>query len=55
MVSSSEASGGRGLLGFGKKKQEPENVRVVPEPKVVRQQQPARQPRSKRSGRSSKR
>jgi YidC/Oxa1 family membrane protein insertase len=51
MVSSSEASGGRGLLGFGKKKQEPEDVPVVPETKVVRQQ-PVRQARSKRSGSS---
>jgi hypothetical protein len=49
MVSSSEASGGRGLLGFGKKKQEPQDVPVVPETKVVRQQ-PVRQARSKRSG-----
>jgi hypothetical protein len=49
-VSSSEAgSGGRGLLGFGKKKPEPEEVPVVPETKVVRQQ-PVRQARSKRSG-----
>jgi hypothetical protein len=51
-VSSSEAgSGGRGLLGFGKKKPEPEEVPVVPETKVVRQQ-PVRQARSKRSGSS---
>ena len=49
-VSSSEAgSGGRGLLGLGKKKPEPEEVPVVPETKVVRQQ-PVRQARSKRSG-----
>jgi YidC/Oxa1 family membrane protein insertase len=49
-VSSSEAgSGGRGLLGFGKKKPEPEDVPVVPETKIVRQQ-PVRQARSKRSG-----
>jgi YidC/Oxa1 family membrane protein insertase len=49
-VSSSEAgSGGRGLLGFGKKKPEPEEVPVVPETKIVRQQ-PVRQPRSKRPG-----
>jgi YidC/Oxa1 family membrane protein insertase len=49
-VSSSEAgSGGRGLLGFGKKKPEPEEVPVVPETKIVRQQ-PVRQARSKRSG-----
>jgi hypothetical protein len=39
------------LLGFGKKKQEPEDVPVVPETKVVRQQ-PVRQARSKRSGSS---
>jgi hypothetical protein len=52
MVSSSEASGGRGLLGFGKKKQEPQDdVPVVPETKVVRQQ-PVRQARAKRSGSS---
>jgi YidC/Oxa1 family membrane protein insertase len=49
-VSSSEAgSGGRGLLGFGKKKPEPEEAPVVPETKIVRQQ-PVRQARSKRSG-----
>jgi len=49
-VSSSEAgSGGRGLLGFGKKKPEPEEVPAVPETKIVRQQ-PVRQARSKRSG-----
>jgi YidC/Oxa1 family membrane protein insertase len=49
-VSSSEAGGGgRGLLGFGKKKPEPEEVAVVPETKIVRQQ-PVRQARSKRSG-----
>jgi YidC/Oxa1 family membrane protein insertase len=49
-VSSSEAgSGGRGLLGFGKKKPEPEEEPVVPETKIVRQQ-PVRQARSKRSG-----
>jgi YidC/Oxa1 family membrane protein insertase len=49
-VSSSEAGGGgRGLLGFGKKKPEPEEVPVVPETKIVRQQ-PVRQARSKRSG-----
>jgi YidC/Oxa1 family membrane protein insertase len=52
IVSSSEAgSGGRGLLGFGKKKPEPQDVPVVPETKVVRQQ-PVRQARSKRSGSS---
>ena len=50
MVSSSKSgSGGRGLLGFGKKKPEPEAAPVVPETKVVRQQ-PVRQARSKRSG-----
>ena len=49
-VSSSEAgSGVRGLLGFGKKKAEPEDVPEVPETKIVRQQ-PVRQARSKRSG-----
>jgi YidC/Oxa1 family membrane protein insertase len=49
-VSSSDAgSGGRGLLGFGKKKPEPEEAPVVPETKIVRQQ-PVRQARSKRSG-----
>jgi YidC/Oxa1 family membrane protein insertase len=49
-VSSSDAgSGGRGLLGFGKKKPEPEEPPVVPETKIVRQQ-PVRQARSKRSG-----
>ena len=49
-VSSSDAgSGGRGLLGFGKKKPEPEDEPVVPETKIVRQQ-PVRQARSKRSG-----
>jgi YidC/Oxa1 family membrane protein insertase len=49
-VSSSQAgSAGRGLLGFGKKKPEPEEVPEVPETKVVRQQ-PVRQARSKRSG-----
>ena len=49
-VSSSDAgSGGRGLLGFGKKKPEPEEETVVPETKIVRQQ-PVRQARSKRSG-----
>ncbi len=54
-VSSSEAgSGARGLLGFGKKKPEPEEVPVVPETKVVRQQ-PVRQARSKRSGNAGKR
>jgi len=54
IVSSSEAgSGGRGLLGFGKKKQEPQDdVPVVPETKVVRQQ-PVRQARAKRSGSGS--
>jgi hypothetical protein len=52
MVSSSETgSGGRGLLGFGKKKPEPEEAPVVPETKVVRQQ-PVRQARAKRSGSS---
>ncbi len=53
MVSSSEAgSGGRGLLGFGKKKPEPQDdVPVVPETKIVRQQ-PVRQARAKRSGSS---
>ena len=50
MVSSSKSgNGGRGLLGFGKGKQEPEPAPVVPETKVVRQQ-PVRQARSKRSG-----
>jgi hypothetical protein len=50
MVSSSKpGNGGRGLLGFGKGKQEPEPAPVVPETKVVRQQ-PVRQARSKRSG-----
>ena len=44
-------SGGRGLLGFGKKKPEPEEAPVVPETKVVRQQ-PVRQARAKRSGSS---
>jgi len=49
-VSSSQAgSTGRGLLGFGKKKPEPEEAPVVPETKIVRQQ-PVRQARSKRSG-----
>jgi YidC/Oxa1 family membrane protein insertase len=49
-VSSSEAGGGgRGLLGFGKKKAEPEEAPVVQETKIVRQQ-PVRQARSKRSG-----
>ena len=49
-ASSSDAgSGGRGLLGFGKKKPEPEEAPVVPETKIVRQQ-PVRQARSKRSG-----
>jgi len=52
MVSTSKsANGGRGLLGFGKGKQEPEPAPVVPETKVVRQQ-PVRQARSKRSGSS---
>jgi len=53
MVSSSETgSGGRGLLGFGKKKPEPQDdIPVVPETKVVRQQ-PVRQARAKRSGSS---
>jgi YidC/Oxa1 family membrane protein insertase len=50
MVSTSKsANGGRGLLGFGKGKQEPEPAPVAPEVKVVRQQ-PVRQARSKRSG-----
>jgi YidC/Oxa1 family membrane protein insertase len=50
MVSSSKpGNGGRGLLGFGKGKQEPEPAPVAPETKVVRQQ-PVRQARSKRSG-----
>jgi YidC/Oxa1 family membrane protein insertase len=55
MVSSSEAGSGRGLLGFGKKKPEPEpqdDVPVLPETKVVRQQ-PVRQARAKRSGSGS--
>jgi YidC/Oxa1 family membrane protein insertase len=53
MVSSSEAGSGRGLLGFGKKKPEPQDdVPVVPETKVVRQQ-PVRQARAKRSGSGS--
>jgi YidC/Oxa1 family membrane protein insertase len=51
MVSSSETGSGRGLLGFGKKKPEPEAAPVVPETKVVRQQ-PVRQARAKRSGSS---
>jgi YidC/Oxa1 family membrane protein insertase len=52
LVSSSKsASGGRGLLGFGKSKPEPEEAPAVPETKVVRQQ-PVRQARSKRSGSS---
>jgi YidC/Oxa1 family membrane protein insertase len=52
MVSTSKpGNGGRGLLGFGKGKQEPEPAPVVPEVKVVRQQ-PVRQARSKRSGSS---
>jgi YidC/Oxa1 family membrane protein insertase len=53
MVSSSKSGngGGRGLLGFGKSKPEPEAAPVVPETKVVRQQ-PVRQARSKRSGSS---
>jgi YidC/Oxa1 family membrane protein insertase len=38
---------GRGLLRFGKGKQEPEPVPVAPQTKVVRQQ-PVRQPRSRR-------
>jgi YidC/Oxa1 family membrane protein insertase len=50
MVSSSKSgNGGRGLLGFGKGKQEPEPAPVAPVTKVVRQQ-PSRQARSKRSG-----
>jgi hypothetical protein len=53
MVSSSKpGNGGRGLLGFGKGKQEPEPAPAAPETKVVRQQ-PVRQARSKRSGGSS--
>jgi hypothetical protein len=51
MVSTSKSGNGRGLLGFGKAKQEPEQAPVVPETKVVRQQ-PVRQARSKRSGSS---
>ena len=52
MVSTSKSgNGGRGLLGFGKGKQEPEQAPVAPEVKVVRQQ-PVRQARSKRSGSS---
>jgi YidC/Oxa1 family membrane protein insertase len=52
MVSTSKSgNGARGLLGFGKGKQEPEPAPVVPETKVVRQQ-PVRQARSKRSGSS---
>jgi hypothetical protein len=39
----------RGLLRFGKSKQEPEPEPEVPATKVVRQQ-PVRQARSKRSG-----
>jgi YidC/Oxa1 family membrane protein insertase len=50
MVSSSKpGNGGRGLLGFGKGKQEPEPEAAAPVTKVVRQQ-PSRQARSKRSG-----
>jgi YidC/Oxa1 family membrane protein insertase len=42
-------STGRGLLGLGRKKPEPEPVQDVPEVKIVRQQ-PVKQTRSKRSG-----
>jgi YidC/Oxa1 family membrane protein insertase len=49
MVSSSKSGNGRGLLGFGKGKQEPEPAPAAPVTKVVRQQ-PSRQARSKRSG-----
>ena len=52
MVSTSKSgNGGRGLLGFGKGKQDPEPAPVVPVTKVVRQQ-PSRQARSKRTGSS---
>jgi YidC/Oxa1 family membrane protein insertase len=52
MVSSSKSgNGSRGLLGFGKGKQEPEPAPAAPVTKVVRQQ-PSRQARSKRSGSS---
>ncbi len=44
-------SSGRGLLGLGRKKPEPEPVQVAPEVKIARQQ-PVRQTRSKRSGSS---
>ena len=46
---SSPGGSARGLLRFGKGKQEAEAVEVAPEAKVVRQQ-PVRQTRSKRSG-----
>jgi YidC/Oxa1 family membrane protein insertase len=49
---SAETGGtGRGLLGLGRKKPEPEPAPVVSEVKIARQQ-PVRQPRSKRSGNS---
>ncbi len=44
----------RGLLRFGKSKQEPAEAPATPQTKVVRQQ-PVRQTRSKRSGSSGKR
>jgi YidC/Oxa1 family membrane protein insertase len=53
-VSSADAGGGRGLLGLGRKKPEPEEAPAVPETKIVRQQ-PVRQARSKRSGNAGKR
>jgi YidC/Oxa1 family membrane protein insertase len=45
------ASSGRGRLGLGRKKAEPEPAEEVPEVRIARQQ-PVRQPRSKRSGSS---
>jgi YidC/Oxa1 family membrane protein insertase len=53
-VSSADAGGGRGLLGLGRKKPEPQEAPAVPETKIVRQQ-PVRQARSKRSGNAGKR
>jgi YidC/Oxa1 family membrane protein insertase len=47
--SAETGSVGRGLLGLGRKKPEPEPEPVVSEVKIARQQ-PTRQPRSKRSG-----
>jgi YidC/Oxa1 family membrane protein insertase len=53
-VSSTDAGGGRGLLGLGRKKPEPQEAPPVPETKIIRQQ-PVRQARSKRSGNAGKR